>query len=228
MFLGLSYGREGKLLCKRIVCFFTLLTKTSDTGVKRLGVTQELLSLVTGLAHYLKLLIRISLQGTLKLEKETGQSEGLHGFLDDLSRSELLKEPHPTQEDTASMSELAAERADLCTGCHHPIDDECLLGGQQRWHPRHLQCANCSRDIGDELGLDGAVWLEAQQQAFCPNCARSHVHPSEPYDSIEHVSRLAQYVHLLRIALARLLAVLRQSGTLPHTSGRLSLRARRS
>jgi len=64
---GLSYAREAKLLCKKIVAFFTLLSRNQETGVRKLGVTQELLSLVTGLAHYLKLLIRISLQGALKL-----------------------------------------------------------------------------------------------------------------------------------------------------------------
>ena len=65
--LGLSYAREATLLCQKIVAFFTLLSKTQETGVRKLGVTQELLSLVTGLAHYLKLLLRITLQGALKL-----------------------------------------------------------------------------------------------------------------------------------------------------------------
>lgn len=55
------------MLCKKIVAFFSLLSKTQETGVRKLGVTQELLSLVTGLAHYLKLLIRITLQGSLRL-----------------------------------------------------------------------------------------------------------------------------------------------------------------
>jgi hypothetical protein len=64
---GLTYSREAKLLCKKIVAFFSLLSKTQETGVRKLGVTQELLSLVTGLAHYLKLLIRITLQGALRL-----------------------------------------------------------------------------------------------------------------------------------------------------------------
>jgi hypothetical protein len=35
-----------------------------------MGMTQELLALVTGLAHYLKILIRIALTGALKLDKE--------------------------------------------------------------------------------------------------------------------------------------------------------------
>lgn len=42
--------------------------------MRKLGVTQELLSLVTGLAHYLKLLIRISLQGALKLVRTASMS----------------------------------------------------------------------------------------------------------------------------------------------------------
>lgn len=35
--------------------------------MKRLGITQELLSLVTGLAHYLKILIRLTLNAALSL-----------------------------------------------------------------------------------------------------------------------------------------------------------------
>src|ERR1700712_3000316 len=82
---GLSYSREAKLLCKKIVSFFQLLSESSDAGVRRLGVTQELLSLVTGLAHYLKLLIRICLQGALKLERETGSGDGLSRFLNQIN-----------------------------------------------------------------------------------------------------------------------------------------------
>src|SRR6195952_2724431 len=82
---GLSYSREAKLLCKKIVSFFQLLSESQTAGRQRLGVTQELLSLVTGLAHYLKLLIRICLQGALKLERETGRSDGLNGFLEKIN-----------------------------------------------------------------------------------------------------------------------------------------------
>jgi hypothetical protein len=55
------------MLCKKIVNFFSLLSHTQESGVRRLGMTQELLSLVTGLAHYLKILIRIALTCALKL-----------------------------------------------------------------------------------------------------------------------------------------------------------------
>lgn len=63
----MTHGREAKMLCKKIVNFFSLLSHTQESGVRRLGMTQELLSLVTGLAHYLKILIRIALTTALKL-----------------------------------------------------------------------------------------------------------------------------------------------------------------
>ena len=42
-----------------------------------MGMTQELLALVTGLAHYLKILIRIALTGALKLDKEVDGSQAV-------------------------------------------------------------------------------------------------------------------------------------------------------
>ena len=217
--LALEYGREAKLLCKKIVAFFALLSRTQDSGVRRLGVTQELLSLVTGLAHYLKLLIRIGLQGALKLERETGNAEGLHVFLDELSRLELAKVSDSSLDDASGRAGLAAEEVDLCYECHDPTEDECLKIGARRWHLKHLQCSNCHRDIGDELGVDNATWSEREKKAWCPRCASNNPQASDATTGIEHISRLQQYVFLLRVALARLLSVLKSGGALPHTSG---------
>ena len=47
-------------------------------------MTQELLALVTGIAHYLKILIRIALTGALKLEREQSVREAMPSFLDKL------------------------------------------------------------------------------------------------------------------------------------------------
>jgi hypothetical protein len=55
------------MLCKKIINFFSLLSRTGDMEMKKLGITQELLSLVTGLAHYLKVLIRVTLNAALLL-----------------------------------------------------------------------------------------------------------------------------------------------------------------
>ena len=47
--LGMSHVREARMLCRKTVDLFTLLSHTQETGARRMGMTQELLALVTGL-----------------------------------------------------------------------------------------------------------------------------------------------------------------------------------
>jgi hypothetical protein len=81
---GMSHVRESRMLCRKTVELFTLLSNTQETGSRRMGMTQELLALVTGLAHYLKILIRIALTGALKLERDQSVREAMSSFLDKL------------------------------------------------------------------------------------------------------------------------------------------------
>src|SRR6266702_2218268 len=81
---GMSHVRESRMLCKKMVELFVLLLHTQVTGARRMGMTQELLALVTGIAHYLKILIRVALTGGLKLGREHGIGEALQSFLDKL------------------------------------------------------------------------------------------------------------------------------------------------
>ncbi|KAL4073028.1 hypothetical protein V8B97DRAFT_1869469 [Scleroderma yunnanense] len=81
---GMSHVREARMLCRKTVDLFTLLSRTQEAGSRRIGMTQELLALVTGIAHYLKILIRIALTGALKLEREQSVREAMPSFLDKL------------------------------------------------------------------------------------------------------------------------------------------------
>ena len=212
----LAYGREAKLLCKKIVAFFTLLSKTQETGVRKLGVTQELLSLVTGLAHYLKLLIRIGLQGALKLERERQSSEGLQAFLSDLEDLESLKEKGmKSLELKDSNANLAHADSDCCFSCREPIDDECVMYMERRWHikPSHLSCNTCQRDLGHDF--PSGRFSQSSGKVYCVKHA---YRAPDAQPGFEHVTKLQQYIFLLRVALARLLQVLKSGGTLPHTS----------
>lgn len=80
----MSHVREARMLCRKTVDLFTLLSRTQETGSRRINMTQELLALVTGIAHYLKILIRIALTGALKLEREQSVREAMPSFLDKL------------------------------------------------------------------------------------------------------------------------------------------------
>lgn len=207
---GLSYGREAKLLCKKIVSFFSLLSKTQEGGVRQLGVTQELLSLVTGLAHYLKLLIRICLQGALKVERERNTQDVLYKFLDDLAVIETTKNDDNSLQISVGMATLSANDSDHCTACRKPIESECALNGDKRWHPACVVCAECGQGLSEDLA---SAQLQQNLRILCTPCTR-HLggDMSHPF---EHISRLQQYIFLLKVALARLLGQLRKSGAIP-------------
>lgn len=211
---GLSYGREAKLLCKKVVAFFQLLAESQDHGVRRLGVTQELLSLVTGLAHYLKLMIRICLSGSLKLERETGSAEGLESFLQDISKLDDRLEADSYRDSRAEAEAYVDRSADTCAVCDKAVEDKCFrrTDSNRVLHTQCLSCYKCQRDLSDDPG--DTRWTERDNKVWC-----EHHAPAEARTGgFVRVSRLQQYVHLLRVAHARLLATLRTSGALPHTS----------
>ncbi|KAI1208830.1 RhoGAP-domain-containing protein [Annulohypoxylon truncatum] len=205
----LSYAREAKLLCKKIVAFFSLLSKMQDNTSRKLGVTQELLSLVTGLAHYLKLLIRICLQGSLKVEKEHRSTEALYQFLDDLSVLESIKTDNESLQVSLGMSRLSANDSDHCTLCRKPIEDECAISGDKRWHLFCVSCARCNKALGK--GLEQAR-LYRDHNIYCTTCETPGDGRGQP---LERITKLQQYIFLLKVALARLLEILRSSGALP-------------
>lgn len=111
------------MLCKKVVNFFSLLSHTHESGARKMGITQDLLSLVTGLAHYLKMLIRIALTAALKLEREHSSKTALTHFLSRLDR--LCKDPDSQKGASATASAMQGEG-------EKRIDQ--MSQGKQRYH----------------------------------------------------------------------------------------------
>ena len=170
---------------------------------------------MTGLAHYLKLLIRICLQGALKLERETGSQEGLHSFLEQVN---MLEERMDRDEDGNPWSETSgyvSESADTCPVCKKPVEDKCVRNRTRVFHTQCMACQKCKKDLNHHI--ENARWSENSFRLLCRDCS---LRVSDAEGGFEHTTRLMQYVHLLKVAHARLLATLRTSGALPHTSGK--------
>ena len=213
---GLAYSRESKLLCKKVVAFFALLTQSQDTGVQRLGVTQELLSLVTGLAHYLKLLIRICLQGALKLERETSNPQGLTRFLSQVNSLDERLAVEANGDQAAESAVYVPRWADACPICDVQVEDKCVRLNHMSFNYACMICQYCGTDLRESVA--DARWSPSSKKIFCKVCA---VKVADVEGGFVPVTKLRQYVHLLKVAHARLLATLRSSGALPHTSGKL-------
>ena len=211
---GLVYTREAKLLCKKIVAFFALLSQSRGTGAGKLGVTQELLSLVTGLAHYLKLVIRICLQGSLRLEREAGNAEGLARFLNQVNSLDEKLERDGQTEAHLDPNMYVPATADTCPICNEVVEDRCIRKNDRVFHLTCMICQNCGTDFNKTP--QDAKWSQMRQKLLCRECGRNF---PDAQTGFMQVSKMAQYIYLLKVAHGRLLNTLRSSGALPHTSG---------
>ncbi|KAF8631853.1 hypothetical protein AX15_002123 [Amanita polypyramis BW_CC] len=164
---GMSHVREARMLCRKTVELFTLLSHTQETGARRMGMTQELLALVTGLAHYLKILIRIALTGALKLEREQSVRDAMAGFLDKLhllavqggnpAARRLLKGPngevvapsphfnYGTQGVTYGFRSLAPENAG-----ESPFNPSAHRDGKPSSNPPSDLCVKCGLTVEED------------------------------------------------------------------------------
>jgi hypothetical protein len=174
-------------LCKKVVNLFNICVKSAETGVTRLEVTHELPSVATDLAHYMKLLVRIGLQISLKLE-DNRASKALTVFLKALTTvkdSKLCVSSTP-------LLELLSRSADSCATCNKPVEDDCYRLDKNIWHKGCYKCTHCGVVYNGRAGVLGKL--------TCYSCrALSNVVP---------VSGLEQHSHLLHVALARFRATI--------------------
>jgi len=127
---------------------------------------------------------------------------------------EAIKNDERSLEEITGTAGLSGPQSDHCSGCRRPIEDECTRREERRWHLTCLQCANCGRELGQNL--EDVRWSKNDQRIYCNNCESRVV--GGAIGGFGRVTRLEQYVFLLRVALARLLEVLRTTGTVPHTA----------
>ncbi|CAO1617840.1 unnamed protein product [Sympodiomycopsis kandeliae] len=176
---GISHIREARMLCKKIVNFFSLLSHTQETGARRMGITQELLSLVTGLAHYLKILIRIALTGALKLDRDHGNRHALIWFLDQLAY--LAEKAALTGEEKSSNG----EKNEIL-----PTSEISMQGPNGKWYgyqslPRSTSstttdgnegatdlCVSCGQTVEEECVRMGINLRWHTSCLRCSNCKR--------------------------------------------------------
>jgi hypothetical protein len=83
----MSHAREAKQLCRKLVNLFSTMSQISPIPSAPQPTNQDMYNLITQLAHYLKILIRIALTGSIKLEREQGNSAAM---MNTLARLNLL------------------------------------------------------------------------------------------------------------------------------------------
>ncbi len=186
------------MLCRKTVDLFTLLSHTQETGARRMGMTQELLALVTGLAHYLKILIRIALTGALKLEREYEVREAITNFLDKLhmlaiqganpSARRIMKRANgelvpqsdsgniATQGVTYGFKSLAPENAGESPFSATPKDP--TLAKVPVVNPPSDLCIKCNQTVEEDCVRLGTYQRWHSHCLTCQTCGRAAAMPA--------------------------------------------------
>ena len=114
-------------------------------------------------------------------------------------------------------SRLSGKHSDHCSLCSKSVEDECALHMEKRWHIPCVKCSSCSRELGRKL--EDARYNAFDKRIYCNNCVGVTSEGTQPF---EHVTRLQQYTFLLKVALARLMDILKSSGALPGSDDEFS------
>ncbi|CEP10935.1 hypothetical protein [Parasitella parasitica] len=173
----LRCNNEANLICQQMIRFFQLLTAPPSEA----SITQELLSLVTGLAQNLKSLIRVGLSAALNLlEKKRVWIAGRYWF----------KDPPATTP--------ATQKSDLCSQCQAIIQEtDCYTAQQLQWHPSCFQCSQC------QAALNEADALLVETALYCQSCLPENASRLSAA-SCQHTSLLQHNLNRLRAYLATL------------------------
>lgn len=198
--------KEPRNITGKIMSYLAILRK-SDHIAKSGSLSAELLSVITGCAHYLKLLIRIGLYNALKLNKLYGTTNAIEKFLQLTSEHEainLLAGDEITQVNLInSKLAIPAVSTDACSSCAKSIERSCLKLDNNRWHIKCFVCSSCERTIPVSEASDTKFAL-IHQCIICKNCQ------CENYDvGFQVVSDLSQLIYLLKIALFRSRSVMK-------------------
>lgn len=192
--------KEPRNITGKIMSYLAILRKSASIS-KSGTLSAELLSVITGSAHYLKLLIRIGLYNALKLNKLNGTTIALDQFLKLVSRYEAVEsnklESKENLEEFKAQLAVPQSSTDACTYCSKSIEKSCVRLGDHRWHWKCFLCSKCHRRI-DPFEVNQTRFNIARQSIICSNC-----YDGSGITGFEAVSDLSQLVYLLKIALLR-------------------------
>nr|XP_019048002.1 rho GTPase activator [Kwoniella bestiolae CBS 10118]OCF26932.1 rho GTPase activator [Kwoniella bestiolae CBS 10118] len=156
---GMAHAREAKQLCRKLVNLFSTMSQISPSGGQAPN-NSELFTLITQLAHYLKILIRIALTASIKLERDHFNTSAMTNCLARLNLLAMdngdpaLKKrgDYPDHQPTPLTGETTLRGPqpedfippEGCAHCKSAIEEDCVRAGMfNRWHSACVICLIC-------------------------------------------------------------------------------------
>ena len=198
--------KEPRSLTSKLMSFLTFLRDVDSDKLSVNKYSQELLSLISTIAHFIKLISKNALMHALEYNKLSNSIRPTDILLSDISKHENY-----TNEYLSNIAKHTQKLDDLCTFCHNSIEEECILfkideSKDQRWHISCFRCNKCpSSPLIPVKDLTESAFNPKINEILCPSCAAGDVNAKNGFQLI---SRFMQLTYLLEIALIRSKAVI--------------------
>ena len=178
------------------------LIKANQSNPATKVVPSQLSSEVSAAAHYLKSLIRIALQFSLKLERLSGVSKGIVMFLNTIDTNQQRIGPDDVEKKLQGLEDY---NSDECSACSKLVKGRCFLSGSRRIHINCMTCLYCGGTF-----VEHSEDKELSELSRGPRCTSCNKHAQEGI----FVTQLQQCEHLRYVALARSRASLQDGSDL--------------
>lgn len=205
--------KEPRNVSGKIMSCLAILRKSHEIAASG-SLSSELLSVITGCAHYFKLLIRIGLNNALKLNVLRGDTVALDTFLLLISRYDEIeaadKLAGAARVSISSRLSIPCTATDACRSCSKSIEKSCVRFGDSRWHNKCFECSQCHRKLSSDFKPE--LFLRGQDDLIlCLECIKVNTNTGRGYSSgFVAVSDLSQLLYLLRIAMLRSKAAIKK------------------
>lgn len=194
--------KEPRNISGKIMSYLALLRKSNEIASSG-ALSAELLSVITGCAHYLKLLIRVGLNNSLKLNKLRGTTMATDKFFELIALYEEINGKHDDKttllDFLASKLTVPKNATDSCQACYKSIEKACAKFGNKRWHLKCFKCTSCSNNIVFDQ-ISDSCYDKTNSSIICPKCSTGN---EDSRNKFEAVTDLSQLVYLLKIAVCR-------------------------
>jgi len=197
--INVKYEKFPRNLTTKIMIYLQLLRKLNVDSYDKDATLSSFMSVITGLAHFLKLLTRYGLFSALDSNKNTHSVSTLLKFLREVEKNETITE------NPFSNINISLEATDDCVACKKYIQEQCIKFQDFRWHLNCFVCSKCSKKI-EISDIDESTFKKSSMQIFCPTCSANE---PESVPGFKFITKLAQLIFLLKIALVRSKAVMR-------------------
>lgn len=194
--INLKYSKFPRNLSTKVMIYLQLLRKLNAEDLK-VNIS-SFMSVITGLTHFLKLLTRYGLHSALERNKSGRSMSALIRFLREVEKNEIY------EKDPFSYIDLSINATDNCASCGKYIQENCIQYHEKRWHLTCFSCSQCYRKI-DLRDLSDSTYNRSTKRVICPHCS---VEDPASVTGFKYVTKLAQLIFLLKIALVRSRAVM--------------------